>query len=73
MMHISWKSPAMHKYIKLYQVMFPFKDFGVQISALSEENYTMFNSTPLTKQSCWFQAFPGKEEFFDQTALLEMS
>ena len=69
-----WKSPATAwKYIKLYQVLFPFKDFGVQISALSEENYAMFNSTPLTKQGSWFQAFPGKEEFFDQTALLEMS
>ena len=69
-----WKSPATAwKYIKLYQVLFPFKDFGVQISALSEENYAMFNSTPLTKQGSWFQAFPGKEEFFDQAALLEMS
>ena len=65
-----WKNPATAwKYLKLFQVLFPFKDFGVQLSALSPEDYAALNSTPLTQQSHWLQAFPGCEPMFDQSEL----
>ena len=66
-----WKNPATAwKYLKLFQVLFPFKDFGVQLSALSPEDYSLFNSTPLTQQSNWLQAFPGGGSMFDQSEFL---
>ena len=65
-----WKNTATAwKYLKLFQVLFPFKDFGVQLSALSPEDYAALNSTPLTQQSHWHKAFPGCEPMFDQSEL----
>ena len=43
-----WKNPdTAWKYLKLYQVLFPFKDFGIQLSALSPEEYTLCLTQPL--------------------------
>ena len=48
---------------------------GVNNKSLSAENYAVFNSTPLTKQGSWFQAFPGKYVFFFfyQSEVLDMA
>jgi len=66
-----WKNPATAwKYLKLYQVLFPFKDFGIQLSTLSPEDYSLFNSTPLTQQRRWLQAFPGEDSLSGQSESL---
>ena len=65
-----WKNPSTAwRYIKLLQVVFPFKDFGVEMDAISPEDYGILNSTPLTQQGKWFQAFPSNADLFDQSEL----
>ena len=62
-----WKNPATAwRYIKLFQVMFPFRDFGLELAKLSPEDYSLINALPLTKQGSWFQAFPSSESLFDK-------
>ena len=73
MYDVYWKNPATAwKYLKLYQVLFPFKDFGIQLSALSPEDYSLFNSTPLThdQQRRWLQAFLGEDSLCGQSESL---
>ena len=57
------------RYIKLLQVVFLFKDFGVEMDAISPEDYGTLNSTPLTQQGKWFQAFASNVDLFDQSEL----
>ena len=65
-----WKNASMAwRYIKLLQVVFPFKDFGVEIDAISPEDYGILNSTPLPQQGKWFQGFPSNADLFDQSEL----
>ena len=65
-----WKTPSMAwRYIKLLQVVFPFKDFGVEMDAISPEDYGTLYSTPLTQQGKWFQAFASNADLFDQSEL----
>ena len=47
----------------------PFKDFGVEMDAILPEDYGILNSTPLTQQEKWFQAFPSNADLFDQSEL----
>ena len=65
-----WKNPSTAwRYIKLLQVFFPFRDFGLELDALCPEDYANLNSTPLTQQGKWFQAFPSLENMFEQTEI----
>ena len=65
-----WKNPSTAwRYIKLLQVFFPFRDFGLELDALCPEDYAKLNSTPLTQQGKWFQAFPSLENMFEQTEI----
>ena len=65
-----WKNPSTAwRYIKLLQVVFPFKDSGVEMDAISPEDYGTLNSTPLTQQGKWFQAFASNADLFDQSEL----
>ena len=62
-----WKSPATAwRYIKLFQVIFHFKDFGLEISKLSPEDYAQIISLLLSTQGSWFQAFHSEEGLFDE-------
>ena len=64
------KNPSMAwRYIKLLQVVFPFKDFGIEMDAILPEDYGILNSTPLTQQGKWFQAFSSNSDLFDQSEL----
>ena len=56
--------------LKTLKVLFPFKDFGIQLSALLLEDYSLFNSTPLTQQRRWLQAFPGEDSLCGQSESL---
>ena len=58
-----WKNPSTAwRYIKLLQVFFPFRDFGLELDALCPEDYAKLNSTPpnTTGKMVPGLPFPGK-------------
>ena len=64
---VCWGGPATAwRCVRLFQVLFPFKDFNLEMSKQSPGDYAQINSLPLSKQGSWFQAFPSEESLFDE-------
>ena len=62
MCYAYWKNPSTAwRYIKLLQVVLPFKDFGMD--AISPEDYGILNSTPLTQQGKCSRHFRPMQTF----------